>query len=159
MWVVNDFPVYYFAFNFGILHLVLGANFELWIHLSVQWLRSESCITWWDNEGMYQILFRIRVPSVRTGKKLKCWLTLTWWIRGALIVWNNFITRVLLSPVQTDATLVANNSQHCWMLHVASVCTRCCMLLRVVAQNLVKQTFQPTIPTFLLFRDRRSVAQ
>ena len=38
-----------------------------------------------------------------------------------------------LSPVQTDATLVANNSQHCWMLHVASVCTPGCMLLGVVA--------------------------
>ena len=26
----------------------------------------------------------------------------------------------MLSPVQTDATLLANNSQHCWMLHVAT---------------------------------------
>ena len=39
----------------------------------------------------------------------------------------------MLSPVQTDVTLLANNSQHCWMLHVASVCTPCCMLLDVVA--------------------------
>ena len=30
---------------------------------------------------------------------------------------------VLESPVQTDTPLLANNSQHCWMLHVASVCT------------------------------------
>ena len=29
--------------------------------------------------------------------------------------------------MQTDATLLANNSQHCWMLHVKSVCTPCCM--------------------------------
>ena len=29
----------------------------------------------------------------------------------------------MLSSVQTDTTLLANNSQHCWMLHVASVCT------------------------------------
>ena len=35
-----------------------------------------------------------------------------------------------------DATLLANNSQHCCMLHVASVCTPCCMLLDVVAQSL-----------------------
>ena len=35
--------------------------------------------------------------------------------------------------MQTDATLLANNFQHCWMLHVASVCTPCCMLLDVVA--------------------------
>ena len=65
--------------------------------------------------------------------------------------------------MQTDATLLANNSQHCWMLHVASVCTRsaCCwMLLRVVAQSLKPvKLFSQQLPTFLLFRDRRSVAQ
>ena len=37
-----------------------------------------------------------------------------------------------LSPAQTDATFLANNFQHCWVLHVASVCTPCCMLLRFV---------------------------
>ena len=37
-----------------------------------------------------------------------------------------------LSTAQTDAALLANNSQHCWMLHVASVCTPCRMLLRKV---------------------------
>ena len=56
----------------------------------------------------------------------------------------------ILSPVQTDATLLANNSKHCWMLHVASVCTPCCMLLDVVACCCAKfetgQTFQPTTP-------------
>ena len=55
-----------------------------------------------------------------------------------------------LSRVQTDAILLANNSQHCWMLHVASVCTPCCMLLDVVACYWAKfetgQTFQPTTP-------------
>ena len=55
--------------------------------------------------------------------------------------------------MQTDATILANNSQHCWMLHVASVCTPCC------AKFETGQTFQPTTPNFLLFRDRRSVAQ
>ena len=35
-----------------------------------------------------------------------------------------------------DVTLLANNSQHYWMLHVASVCTPCCTLLGVVEQNL-----------------------
>ena len=34
--------------------------------------------------------------------------------------------------MQTDATLLANNSQHCWMLHVAPVCTPCFMFLRVL---------------------------
>ena len=37
-----------------------------------------------------------------------------------------------VNPMETDATLLANNSQHCWVLHVASVCTLCCKLLRVV---------------------------
>ena len=65
--------------------------------------------------------------------------------------------------MQTDATLLASNSQHCWMLHVASVCTPCCMLLDVVACCCAKfetgQTFQPATPNIFLFRDRRSVAQ
>ena len=34
--------------------------------------------------------------------------------------------------MQTDATLLANKSQHCWAQHVASVCTACWHLLRVV---------------------------
>ena len=56
-----------------------------------------------------------------------------------------------LSPVQTDATLLANNSQyHCWMLYVVSVCTPCCMLLDVVVCCCTKsetgQTFQPVTP-------------
>ena len=62
--------------------------------------------------------------------------------------------------MQTDATLLANNSQYCWMLHVASVCTPCCMLLDVVSQSLKPvKLFSQQHPTFLLFRDRRSVAQ
>ena len=62
--------------------------------------------------------------------------------------------------MQTDATLSTNNSKHCWMLHVASVCTPCCMLLRVAAQSLKPvNLFSQQLPTSLLFRDRRSVAQ
>ena len=38
----------------------------------------------------------------------------------------NLLCRRHVKPVQTDATLLANNFQHCWMLHVASVCTHCC---------------------------------
>ena len=64
------------------------------------------------------------------------------------------------SPVQTDTTLLANNSQHCWMLHVASVCTPCCTLLDVVAQSLKPvKLFSQQLPTFLLFCDRQIVAQ
>ena len=58
--------------------------------------------------------------------------------------------------MQTEATLLTNNS----MLHVASVCTPCCMLLRVAAQSLKPvNLFSQQLPTSLLFRDRRSVAQ
>ena len=63
--------------------------------------------------------------------------------------------------MQTGAAL-AKNFQHCWMpcMFVASVCTPCCVLLEVVAQTLkpVKPlSLQPS--TFLLFTDRRSLAQ
>ena len=41
------------------------------------------------------------------------------------------------SSMQSEATMLANNSQHCWMLHVIFVssgaCTPCYMFLRVVA--------------------------
>ena len=47
--------------------------------------------------------------------------------------------------MQTEATELANNFQHCWMLHVASVFTPCCMLLCVVGSCCAKfetgQTF------------------
>ena len=68
----------------------------------------------------------------------------------------------ILSPVQTDATVLANNSQHCWMFYVASVCTPCCMLLDVVACCCAKfetgQTFQPTTPniSFVPWSPKRS---
>ena len=59
------------------------------------------------------------------------------------------------SPVQTDATLLANNSQHCWMLHIASVCSPCFMLLDVAACCCAKfetsQTCQPTTPNIFFF--------
>ena len=46
------------------------------------------------------------------------------------------------------------------MIHVASVCRPCCMLLRVVAQSLKPvKGLSKQLPTFLLFRHRRSVAQ
>ena len=50
-------------------------------------------------------------------------------------------------------------TQYCWMLHGTSVCSSCSMLLRDIAQSLepVKLLTQQ-LPTFLLFRDFRSVA-
>ena len=47
--------------------------------------------------------------------------------------------------MQTGATFLANNSQHCWMLDVGSLCTLCCILLDVVVFRCAKfetcQTF------------------
>ena len=61
---------------------------------------------------------------------------------------------------QSSFKAPCKRTQHCWMLHVASVCTPCCMLLDVVAQSLKPvKLFSQQLPTFLLFRDRRSVAQ
>jgi len=62
--------------------------------------------------------------------------------------------------VQRTPKAQCKRTQHCWMLHVASVCTLCCMLLDVVAQSLKPVTlFSQQLPTFLLFCDRRRVAQ
>ena len=62
----------------------------------------------------------------------------------------------MLSPVKKDATMFTNNSQHCWMLHVASVCTTCCVLLRVFAPSLKPvKLLNQQLPTFLLFRGLR----
>ena len=67
-----------------------------------------------------------------------------------------------LSPMQSDETLLANNFQHCWMLHVASVCTPCCMLLYVVgsccAKSETSQTYEPTPPniSFVSWSPKRS---
>ena len=83
---------------------------------------------------------------------------------GANILLHFMPSRILtpLSLVQTDATLLANNSQHSWMLHVASVCTPCCMLLDVVVCCCAKfetgQTCQPTTPniSFVPWSPKRS---
>ena len=77
-----------------------------------------------------------------------------------LCAWVNFhfTTLITFSAVQKDATLLANNSRHCWMIHVASVCTSCCMLLRVVAQSLKPvKLLNQRLPTILFFRDRRRI--
>ena len=41
---------------------------------------------------------------------------------------KNIRTFLTHNPLQTDA-LLANNSQHCWMSHVVSVCTPCFMFM------------------------------
>ena len=64
---------------------------------------------------------------------------------------------------QTNATLLANISQHCWMSHFTSVCTSRCMLLYVVGSCCAKfetgQTnFEPTTPniSFVLWSPKHS---
>ena len=64
--------------------------------------------------------------------------------------------------MQTDTSSLANNSHHCWTLHVSSVCTVvlflhgfCGTLLHVVASCCTKfetgQTFKPRTPTISFF--------
>ena len=50
------------------------------------------------------------------------------------------------SYIQTDATFLAYNSQHCWMLQVAAVCTPCYMLLRKIETGQILQTTQHCWP-------------
>ena len=50
----------------------------------------------------------------------------------------NKLWLLLISYVQTDATLLAINSEHCCMLHVLSVCLPCCMLLCVAGSCCAK---------------------
>ena len=76
------------------------------------------------------------------------------WCRGLLF---------FLSPVQTDATLLPTtpNIVGCYMVRPFAHPVACCwMLLRVVAQSLKPvKLFSQQLPTFLLFRDRQSLAQ
>ena len=72
----------------------------------------------------------------------------------------NMFAFSVLKPRANGRNIVGQHAQQCWMLHVASVCTPCCMLLDVVAQSLKPvKLFSQQLPTFLLFRDRWSVAQ
>ena len=65
--------------------------------------------------------------------------------------------------MKTDATLLANNSQHCFTCVTCCVCL--CTLLHVTLLCVVEKILKPVkllsqqLPIFLLFRDRRSVAQ
>ena len=78
---------------------------------------------------------------------------------------------MLATWVKTLYEAPCKRTQHCWpttpnnvgcyMLHPFAHPVACCwMLLRVVAQSLKPvKLFSQQLPTFLLFRDRRSVAQ
>ena len=72
--------------------------------------------------------YRLRFTSVGTGLNFTCTVYQT---VGRETTRFKTDSRQL-STVSTDAALLANNSQHCWMLLVASVCTPGRMLLRKV---------------------------
>ena len=64
-----------------------------------------------------------------------------WRVRVSFVASSPLTARVKPPPcpLHTDAILLANNSQHCWIVQVASVChpvACCCVLLRVVVQSL-----------------------
>ena len=59
-----------------------------------------------------------------------------------------------------DAKLLANNSLRSLLRSVAHPVVCCCALLGILAQSLKPiKLLSQQLPTFLLFRDRRSVAQ
>ena len=71
------------------------------------------------------------------------------------------LNSVFLSNVQTDATLLANNSKHCWIKN-ATCCVRLHTLLRVVGSCCAKfktpgQTFSPVQRDTTLLGDVASV--
>ena len=68
---------------------------------------------------------------------------------------------VLIAPLLTahprSPKAPRKRSQHCWMLHVASLCTTYCVFLGVVTQSLKPgKLLSQQLSTFLLFCDRWS---
>ena len=57
----------------------------------------------------------------------------------------NYIFFCYVKPGANGRNIVANNSQHCSMLHVASICTPRCMLLRFVGICCVKSETGQTL--------------
>ena len=80
----------------------------------------------------------------------------------ANVAFNIFAPDLLtrFSKFVTFFSSSANNSQHCWMLHVATFCTPCCMLSNgscCASLQRVKLLSQQ-LPTFVFFpRDHRSL--
>ena len=116
------------------------------VHL---WLLSLIFIVWvFTVKTSSAVLLRrpfyiMSLPPYWSPKPIKwhpCWCPKQSWGR-----WTLF-----LSPMQMNATLLGNNSQHCWMLRVASICTPCCMLFCIACSCCAKfetsQTYEPTTP-------------
>ena len=111
--------------------------------------------------------FRTNVPKILDLKSSSAqifsenwhWVPLTFGRLHHIIKKTDF-KLVVIKVWSSEAP--CKRTQHCWMLHVASVCTPCCMLLDVVACCCAKfetgQTFQPTTPniSFVLWSPKRS---
>ena len=104
--------------------------------------RKQVVMEWWQNKWLnhqWTTCLGVAVPFPPPPPAAK-----TWGGEGTGYS-AQFISR-FLSPVQTNATLLANNSHHCWISHVGSVCAHCCMLLRVIGTCCAKfetgQTFR-----------------
>ena len=108
------------------------------------WYTTDNLIVWLPfkldiNHVQYiqfQVLFKDLCPPVQCGTTIR------------------YFPQALCK--RTQHCLQANDSQHCWMLHVACVCTPCCMLLRKFHLKLVK-TFRyvqtdATTPKNVAFR-------
>ena len=81
---------------------------------------------------------RVRVLTSNIFKRWEpfCVQTIKWKCHRAQDTLILRACRISLSPVQTDATLLPKNPEHCYTLHIVSFCLPCCMLLGVVAQSL-----------------------
>ena len=77
--------------------------------------------------------------------------------------WKCFILTDAFKPRANGRNIVGQQLPTLLDVNVASVCTPCCILLDVVACCCAKlkpvKLFSQRLPTFLLFSDRRSVAQ
>ena len=60
-----------------------------------------------------------------------------------LLFTNLSVTLIYKRPLQMDTTLLANNPQYCWMLHVLSVYTPCCVSWGDVAYVWNQSNFLP----------------
>ena len=89
--------------------------------------------------------------SILKGKSTLLQISFNWtklYISVFSSYFRQLMARRQLQSIEVQAP--CKRTQHCGMLHVASVCTPCCMLLDVVACCCAKfetgQTFQPTTP-------------
>jgi len=124
---------------------------------------------WIKDPSQGRKLFQLNQQKSTLSKSGRDYLKMFWknkdwysvpslWLFKAVMVeieqwYNDQAFKYVRSRVWIDkqkgisTTLLANNSQHCWMLHDVSVCIPCCMLLCVFGSWCAKfetsQTFSP----------------